>query len=1009
MSATVENPGYLVLLILAPLLWWVSFRSLAGLGKFRRVIALSLRAIVLTLLVLALAQFQLVWTNPRLTVLYLLDQSLSIPEPHRRAMSDYVNAEVAEHRDAKRGDRAGVIVFAREAAIEYPAVADEPRLSGSIEALVDSEYTNLADAFKLAQAMFPGDSAKRVVVVTDGNQNLGDALEEAQGLSASGVGIDVIPVRYAARGEVAVEKLTAPAGAQRGQPFDLRVVLSNSADASDPASRAVSGRLKIFRRTKDREQLLSDEPVNVEPRKHVYTVREAIDVPDFYTYDARFVPNRPGDDAVPQNNQATAFTHVRGQGQVLLIEDFEHRGEFDTLVEQLRKADLQVSVMSTSELFTSLAELQPFDTVVLANVPREAFSEEQIKMLVNNTQQMASGLIMLGGPNSFGAGGWANSELEMAMPVDFQIKSAKVVPIGALALVIDRSGSMSGEKIEMARAAAMAAVDVLSPHDYVSVSSFDSFAYATVPIVRVEQRRVIKSRINQLAAGGGTNMEPAMAMAYESLKQPKNAAIRHMVILTDGHTSGSGYEELVKRYRRDKVTVSTIAVGDDADTQLLERIAKLGGGKYYKATNPRVLPRIFQKEARLVSRPLVFEQPSGMTPQVRFPHEMMKGIEDRLPPITGYVLTQLKQSPLVEVAVVAPEPAGQENRTLLASWTYGLGKAIVFTTDAGKRWTNEWNQWPNQEKLFTQMVRWSMRPTGGQGNFTLTTNFKNGKAEVIVDAIDKDDLYLDYLNMGGRVVGPDLKPRDINMRQTAPGRYVGQFDSQDAGSYFLTVVPGAGNAPIITGVNVGYSKEFLDRESNEPLLASLAGMIPKGGSAGQVIDDPQNRGIGVVLERPTDGLKQLLAFDTFRHNLPKATARQDVWPQLLLLASCLFFADVFVRRVQLSFAWIPQSMAALRTRMQRRAAAPQLETMSRLKSRKAEIGDALETQRGSARFEPQAETPAAASPLDDQAAATAQQQSAARPKLAADASAEDESYTSRLLKAKKKVWEDRQS
>jgi len=176
-----------------------------------------------------------------------------------------------------------------------------------------------------------------------------------------------------------------------------------------------------------------------------------------------------------------------------------------------------------------------------------------------------------------------------------------------------------------------------------------------------------------------------------------------------------------------------------------------------------------------------------------------------------------------------------------------------------------------------------------------------------------------------------------------------------------------------------------------------------------VIDDSQNRGLGVLLERPNDGLKQLLAFDTFRHTLPKATARQDVWPQLLLLASCLFFADVFVRRVHVSLAWIPQLAATVRDRIRHRAAAPQLETMSRLKSRKAEIGMSLDAQREQARFEPPSEPGVAASPLDDAAAPATKQQPAARPKIAADASADEDSYTSRLLKAKKKVWEDRQS
>ena len=156
---------------------------------------------------------------------------------------------------------------------------------------------------------------------------------------------------------------------------------------------------------------------------------------------------------MPQNNQATTFTHVRGSGQVLLIEDYEHKTEYDLLVERLRAQNLEVIVRSSSpeDLFTDLGQLQPFDTVLLADVPREHFSDDQIQMLVRNTQNLGSGLVMLGGPNSFGAGGWTNTLLEEAMPVDFQIKNAKVVPIGALALLDARLGDRRRQPLAKGR------------------------------------------------------------------------------------------------------------------------------------------------------------------------------------------------------------------------------------------------------------------------------------------------------------------------------------------------------------------------------------------------------------------------------------------------------------------------------------------------------------------------------------------------------------------------------
>ena len=387
---------------------------------------MGLRSLVIALLILALAELQWVRTSQDLTVLYLVDQSLSISNEQSAQEFGYVNQAIARQRSRNPQDRAGVIVFGREPAIELPPL-DEKQQVDRVESLVDRESTNLAAAMKLAQASFPHDTAKRVVIISDGNENVGSAIEQARVLVDSGIGIDVLPVRTSARGDVAVEKVAIPADVRRGQPFDLRVVLNNTS----PEGTNIKGRMQVIRKEGEREQMLAEQALTLEPGKRVFSIREQIDAPDFYTYEARFIADDAQDDAVPQNNQASAFTHVQGSGQVLLIENNETKGEFDLLVERLRALNLEVSLRGSSPAeppFTDLAQLQPFDTVLLADVPKENFSDEQIQMLVRNTQILGSGLVMLGGPNSFGAGGWSNTPLEEAMPVDFQIKSAKVVP-----------------------------------------------------------------------------------------------------------------------------------------------------------------------------------------------------------------------------------------------------------------------------------------------------------------------------------------------------------------------------------------------------------------------------------------------------------------------------------------------------------------------------------------------------------------------------------------------------
>lgn len=997
-SISFESPWYLLLLVLVPILWWFSFRRMGVLGPWRRWFAMGLRTVVLVLLILAMAGIQMVHTSDRLTVIYLLDQSLSIPAEQRRAMILYVNAAIERHREHL--DRAGVIVFGRDAAIEIPPFDDDVKMPLLVESLLDPEHTNLAGAMRLAQASFPEDAAKRIVVVSDGNENIGDAVEQAQGLAGAGVGIDVVPVRFDRQGEVIVERVTIPNDIRRGQPFDMKIVVTNTKTAEGDDSGQVSGRLVIRQRVGDDAQVISDEVVQLPPGKRVYTVRQQIDAPSFYTYEAEFVPQRPEDDTMRQNNQATTFTHVRGKGQVLLIEDFQGPGQHERFVQALRQRNLEVTMRTSDQAFTGLAELQQFDTVLLANVPREHFTDEQIQMLVRNTQQMGAGLVMLGGPNSFGAGGWSNTELEKAMPLDFQIKSAKVVPRGALAMMMHACEIPEGNHWQ--KVIAHEALKALGERDYCGVVHWmgnEQWLWGGLRVVGGNRQQML-ARLDKMTPGDMPDFDPAMVMAQKEFARIQDAAIKHMIIISDGDPTPPS-RGVITALVNLRVTVSTVAVGahGPAESRVLDNLAKATGGKFYKVNNPKALPRIFQREARRVAQPLVFETKAGVRPEVRFPHEMLSGIEGAMPLTHGFVMTTVKENPLVEVSLISPQPANEKNSTILASWTYGLGKTVAFTTDCGARWASPWTGWENYDKFFGQVVGWSMRPVGDEGNFVMATEVEDGQVRLVVTALDKDDEFLNFLDMSGTVIGPNLEPVPMKVQQTAPGRYEGTFPARDSGSYFLLVSPGAGKAPIRTGVSVPYSDEFRAKPTNEPLLEQLAALTPQGGDPGKLVPAPDD----------PDQIEPMLAVNSFRHDLPKATSSQDIWFHLVFLAGCLFFFDVFVRRVQVSFAWVPPLAGRLRDRILRRSPqAPQPEMIERLRSRKAEVSQQVDQLRASTRFEP-AEQSAAAPVAVEELEEPAEPRAAPRraePGLAPDQ--EEESYTARLLKAKKKVWKERQ-
>ncbi|MCA9121045.1 MAG: VWA domain-containing protein [Planctomycetaceae bacterium] len=1007
-----DKPWYLVLLTVLPVLWMMSFRSLAGLGNIRRLFALGFRTLVLTLIVMCLAEVQLRKTSEKLTVIYLLDQSESIPLAKRQEMLQYVVDEVSEHRHADREDRAGVIVFGRNANIEIPPFDDDIAVLGGIDSYINlnTDATNLEAALKLAQASFTEDSAKRIVVVTDGNENIGDARTIASMLADDGIGIDVAPVKLTVRAEVAVEKVTLPPDIRKGQPFETRVIVNNYADHSIP------GKLRVTRRVGSHEEFLGEIDVDLPPGKTPYSFPHEIEQPAVYTYQADFTPTHAEDDLMVQNNRATAFTHVRGKGRVLFIENFENPGDFDFLIDRLRNNNIEVDSILSNELFSSLAELQTYDSVVLANVPRgsgsdadsvASFSDAQIEMLVRNTEQMGCGLIMLGGPDSFGAGGWANTDLEKAMPVDFQIKNSKIRAVGALALMMHASELAEGNFWQ--KEVASVAIKALGPMDYCGLLHWDISGDRWLwgepqGLIQVGSRRdMMLARLGRMQPGDMPEFEPAMKKALTSFNRI-NASVKHMIVISDGDPSPPGFAT-VGAYKKANVQVSTVAVGTHgpAGSKVLQDLAQDTGGRYYVVKNPKALPKIYQSEVRRVARPLVFEPDVPVSPQVvDRSHEIVQGV-DNLPPISGFVLTTAKDNPLVETLVLSPQPQDERNATILAAWTYHLGRTAVLTTDTGTRWATRWTDWENYDKLFTQLVRWSMRPVNDQGKFTVATDVRDGKVSVIVTALDTDDEFLNFLNMSSSALAPDLSAKDVKIQQVAPGRYVGEFDATDDGNYFITISPGPGQAPLLTGVNVPYSSEFRERETNMALLKALAAIPPKGGEPGILIEKQDANGTR----------DDLLAFDTFREGLPPSISSQDVWPFFLVLAAGVFFADVFVRRVTISLEWIGPATTWLRVKIfGQEEQERHEERLDRLRSRKAAIAGEIDERRAATRFEPS--MPEDGTPtvtldevMQDVGGGMTTGQPPQRPATQlSPESIEEESYTSRLLKAKQKAWKD---
>ncbi|TWT95787.1 VWA domain-containing protein [Neorhodopirellula pilleata] len=1021
-----ESPGYLVWLLVLPLLWLWGWQHLRVLGPVRRWMALGFRTLVWMIVVAALAGVQLVWVSDRMTVMYVLDQSESIPLEKRNAMLDYVIEAVRKHRNEARNDRAGMIVFGRDATIEIPPYDDDVPPMRRLESLLQrTDATNLEAALNLAQASMPEDTSRRIVIVTDGNENVGRARTMAARVTAAGIGIDIVPIVTEASQEVLVEKIDLPANIRKGQPFEARIVVDRQgtprqAAPADPAttddaganSKPVRGRLRVKQQVGGEESLLLEQTVELEPGKNVFPLKHTIDQPAAYTYEAEFIADDEADDVLTQNNSATGYTYVRGKGRVLLIHSVDELGDYQLMIDSLRDADIEVTPMAADRLFGSIAELQPYDAVILAGVPRvsgdstqtiTSFTDEQIEMLVRNTQQLGAGLLMIGGPDSLGAGGWTGTEIEKAMPVDFKIKNTKVQAVGALALIMHASEMAQGNYWQ--KEIAKAAIRQLGGADYSGVLHWtmqgDQWLWGgSKGMLEVgPNRKAMMAAVGKMTPGDMPEFDPAMRMAVAGLARV-NASIKHCIIISDGDPSDPS-NAVINAFKDNNITISTVAVASHGltESKRLSQIASRTGGKYYAVKSGRALPGIFQREARRVARPLIYEPPGGASPEIIYPHPVVDGIDTVLPPITGFVMTQTKTSPLAQVVLRSPLPDSPENATVLATWNYGLGRTAVLSTDAGQRWAKQWASWPGYEKLHSQLVRWLMRPTGDTGQFSLATKVDDGFVDVIVTALGEDDRYLNFLEVAGSVLDPSLTPVPLRMEQTAPGRYAGRFPIDRAGTYFVNVLPGMGNAPLSAGVTVPYSEEFRYRETNQSLLAQLASLRPEGGQPGVVTSPLGSEVDEAVLEN-----------DPFRGGLPLARRIRDAWPWFVLLALTLFFVDILIRRVAIRFGFIKRWTDALIGRGE--IAPAQVQRLDQLRQQKQATRESLAGRAASTRFDPTSVPTSTQGDVLDDALENARDSNAtsgAKPgtkntePTGKGTTGDQPSYTERLLEAKRRA------
>lgn len=886
------------LLLLVPVIGGllVSFRFMSGMRRARKVWALVIRALLASCVVVALAGPQTSRPNVGVCTIFVLDWSDSVKSVERKRAEYFVREAM---QSLSPTDVSGVVVFGRDAVLESsPGGRRDP---GPIRSLVTSGGSDLAAAIRLASAAFPDGKAKRIVLVSDGNETQGDTRAAAEVLASENIRLDTVSLGTSpGADEVSLVDFEVPNESKLKEPFEIRATIDSS--------QAHTAILNLDRDGKSVQRVR----VSLKKGKNVVVLSEKPESVGFHRYRATLDPIGPGDDG--RNNVGLGFVSVRDQPTVLLLQKDLAKKD---LALALSASGLRVDLRGPAAAPTRAEDLQSYDAVILNDYNADSMTESQMAKLASATRESGIGLAMIGGENSFLPGGWYGSKVADALPVDLNIRQRKSFPATSILILCDASGSMGMiedgvEKIKLAARAAEETVKLMGPMDRVGVGASSDGIEMFAPMGDLKNKEDVITKVRKLDInGGGVYVGPTVIEA-EKILMAETTKVRHFILVADGNDSTDWRDALERaaKMRSQKITTTVIAIGDGKDVSELKKLAAVGGGRFYLAKKAAQLPAIFTRDAAIMSRSAIEE--GAFVPKVNLSEESLRGVDvGSMPPLLAYCLADAR--PLARVGMTSPK-----NDPILAVWNYGLGRSLAFMSDAQPKWAIRWLGWSGFGTFWPQAVR-SIQRRATRSQYQVALKSEGGMGKVTVRAFDNSGRPLPSLNATIHVATPSGQVRDVVVQQEAPGVYSGQFQSDELGSYIVSVAePDAGGGTRVqaSGFSVPYPAEFRSYRANTPLLKSLNEIT--GGSE---------------LTQPSQAIAPLAQ---------KGESITDIWAWFAFAAMLMLPLDVAVRRIAIPFGEIIRSAVGRLTR-QRGIGTETPEHIDRLRAAKERVSSGKTT------------------------------------------------------------------
>ncbi len=794
-----HHPLFLFVLLLIPAIWlMMRYSPWRDSLRLHRVLVAGLRSLLILLAGLALADPRLITKTDRVNLIFCVDRSESISRDKTTAIHGFIQQALTGMDEQ---DQTGLIAFGKQPSLELSL--RNPFEFSEMQSDINPNFTNLADALQLAIGQFPPVGEKKIVLFTDGNENIGEAKQRVALAASLGVQILPVPVEswFGSR-EVFVSDVAAPAAIPLETPYEISVEVTSSHDTE--------GELIILKN----EALMSSETVRLRAGKNRFVVTDQLQGSGLYLYKA--ILNCP-DDLIFQNNEGLAFVKGEQKSQVLYVADAS--APPSPLFDALYMQGIAPSRKTLDELSGTLHELLTYNAIIFDNVSGDRLSFTLMEHLETYVREMGGGFIMLGGERSFGAGNYRKTPIEDLLPVFMDAPTDVKFSGLCLVFVIDKSSSMSSRytdktKLELAKIAAFSSIELLNPTDKVGIVAFDSQFVRAVPVTQASERQAIAAQLSTLKESGGTVLYPALEDAFNMLKET-DASRKHVIVLSDGMTNKAEFEPLVRSMTAAGISVSTVAIGADSDQTLMRSISEWGQGRSYYTDNPDTIPRIFTGETKIVSKDLITE--ASIAPQLNASHDMLIGLtQTALPTLYGQVITYPK--PAAQTILSSP------HGPIFAAWQYGLGRSVAFTSDLGGRWGKEWVNWEHYGQFVGQMVKWAQRKESAQRyDAQITRSGDSGR--FTVDVLDAENQFVNHLSLNINMVSPSQANQTLALKQIAPGRYAAAFPAEEIGAYYFSLFgtqADDANRPDAFGFAIPYTDEFLHASVNLPLLEEIA-------------------------------------------------------------------------------------------------------------------------------------------------------------------------------------------